>query len=69
MLEFTFSNLFALRQEVTENLHQISVEDNIHNQLILPVPNIHIIVASIEQIVRLKDRNAQILWYLHTVAG
>ena len=64
MLEFHFSNLLALRQEVIENLHQISVdEDNIHNQLILPVPNINIIV---HQIVILKDRNEQILQYLQT---
>ena len=70
MLPLCFSNLFALRQEITVNLIQISIEeDNIHQQLQLPVPNIHIIVASIQQIVSLKQRNAQILQYLHTVTG
>ena len=58
----------ALRQEVTINLHQITIEeDNIHIQLQQIVPNINIIVGSIQQIVLLKQRNLQILQFLHTV--
>ena len=70
MLSFCLANLFALRQEVTANLIQISIEeDTIDQQIKLPLPNIHIIVASIQTIVSLKDRNEKILQYLYTVAG
>ena len=70
MLAFRISNLLALRQEVTVNLHQITIEeDNIAIQLRAVVPNIHIICASLNSIVNLKARNANILAYLNTVAG
>ena len=68
ILSLAFSNIVALRQEVTINLLQISVEeDNIHFQCQQPVPNIHIIVASITAIYRLKARNAQILHFLDQI--
>ena len=68
MLPLVFANIVALRQEVTINLHQITIEeDNIHFQLQQIVPNINIIVGSIQQIVFVRQRNHQILQFLHTV--
>ena len=68
MLALTLANIVALREEVTINLHAIHIEeDNIHQQFILPQPNIYIILNSIIEIYRLKDRNAQILDFFDTV--
>ena len=68
MLSLVFANIVALRQEVTINLHQITIEeDNTHFQLQQIVPNINIIVGSIQQIVLLKQRNLQIFQFLHIV--
>ena len=68
MLSLIFSNIVALRKEITTNLIAITIEeDNIAFQLSLPVPNIHIIVGSINQIVSLKQRNASILAFLHQI--
>ena len=68
ILALIFANIVALRKEITSNLIAITIEeDNIEYQLSLPVPNIHIIVASIQQIVSLKNRNAQILNFLDSI--
>ena len=68
MLPLVFANIVALRQEVTVNLIQITIEeDNIAFQLTQVVPNINIIVASIQQIVALRHRNDEILQFLHQV--
>ena len=57
MLALIFANIVALRQEVTINLHQITIkEDTIHFQLQQIVPNIHIIVGSIQEIDREMPR-------------
>ena len=68
MLSLIFSNIVAIRKEITTNLIAITIEeDNIAFQLSLPEPNIHIIVVSINQIVSLKQRNANILAFLHQI--
>ena len=61
-IPLVFRNIALLREEVTINYTQISIdEDNIVQELKNPVPKIYIITASIEEIVRLKQRNREIL--------
>ena len=70
MLSLKIANILPLRQEVTANLIQITIEeDNIAFQLSLPVPNINIICASINSTVTLKQRNQRILDFLDQYAG
>ena len=67
-IPLVLQNIDILREEITINYTQIIIEeDNIVQELKQPLPNIHIILASVSEIVRLKERNNDILEFLDVI--
>ena len=67
-IPLVLANIDLLREEITINYTQITIEeDTIAQELKQPLPNIHIITAAISEIVRLKERNWDILDFLDVV--